>query len=180
MDPLLIVAIRSQRFIISSSSKETSRIALPLSLSSTMRFLMYSMAPTSRPLVGCAIKRTSGERLISLATITFCWLPPEREPASVTAPCAVLMSNSLMSFSAFSSMALKLSMPKGPEYLSELKSLRARFSATVRPATRPCFLLSSGMWPIPSSMRSMMVSLFMTRPERIISPPATGDSPERA
>ena len=38
---------------------------------------MYSMAPTSRPRVGCTATRRSGSLSISRAMIAFCWFPPD-------------------------------------------------------------------------------------------------------
>ena len=74
--------------MISSSSSETSRIARPSSRSATRRRCRYSIAPTSRPRVGCAAIRTFGSRAISRATTTFCWLPPESPPAARERPAA--------------------------------------------------------------------------------------------
>ena len=58
--PSYMTRIRSESDRISSSSKETSRIARPSSRSSTSRRWTNSIAPTSRPRVGCAAMRTSG------------------------------------------------------------------------------------------------------------------------
>ena len=51
--------------------------ARPSSRSSTSRRWTNSIAPTSRPRVGCAAISTRGSRSISRASTTFCWLPPE-------------------------------------------------------------------------------------------------------
>src|SRR5436305_824188 len=91
--------MRSESERISSSSSEMSRIARPLSRSSTRRRCRYSIAPTSSPRVGWAAISTFGFREISRAAITFCWFPPERPPARVSAPPPRL-SNSLISFLA--------------------------------------------------------------------------------
>ena len=80
--------MRSESEKISSSSSETSRTARPSSRSVTMRRWRYSIAPTSRPRVGCAAIRTFGSREISRATTTFCWLPPESPPAACERPAA--------------------------------------------------------------------------------------------
>ena len=42
---------------------------------------MLDCAPTSTPRVGCAAMSTLGLWLISRPTMSFCWLPPESEPA---------------------------------------------------------------------------------------------------
>ena len=55
--------IRSESERISSSSSETSRIARPSSRSSTSRRCTNSIAPTSRPRVGCAAISTFGSRV---------------------------------------------------------------------------------------------------------------------
>src|SRR5205823_14123520 len=54
--------IRSESEKISSSSREMSRIARPSPRSSTRRRCRYSIAPTSRPRVGCAATSTFGSR----------------------------------------------------------------------------------------------------------------------
>ena len=52
--PSYMTRMRSESERISSSSSETSRIARPSSRSATRRRWTYSIAPTSRPRVGCA------------------------------------------------------------------------------------------------------------------------------
>ena len=68
-------AMESER--ISSSSSETRKIARPASRCSSSRPCTNSIAPTSRPRVGCAAISTFGSPSISRARTTFCWLPPE-------------------------------------------------------------------------------------------------------
>ena len=75
--------------------------ARPSSRSSTSRRWTNSIAPTSRPRVGCAAISTLGLRSISRARMTFCWLPPESPPARVCGP-PPRTSNSRISFAAFS------------------------------------------------------------------------------
>ena len=58
---------------------------------------MYSIEPTSRPRVGCAASTSFTGTENSRATTTFCWLPPDSEPASVSID-GVRMSNSLTPF----------------------------------------------------------------------------------
>src|SRR5262249_50560366 len=84
--PSYMTRIRSDSERISSSSSETSRIARPSSLSATSRRWTNSIAPTSRPRVGCPAMRTVGLRSISRARTTFCWFPPESAPAGVCGP----------------------------------------------------------------------------------------------
>ena len=78
--------------------------ATPRSRCSTMRRCTNSIEPTSRPRVGWLASSSRTSRLISLARMTFCWLPPDRVPA---ARCVevVLTSYSATSFSAVTSFA---------------------------------------------------------------------------
>ena len=76
--PSNITMIRSLSAWISSSSTETSRIALPRSRSATICWWMNSIAPISTPRVGCPTSSTSGSRSISRAMTIFCWFPPEK------------------------------------------------------------------------------------------------------
>src|SRR5215210_2016226 len=96
MRPSYMTRIRSESERISSSSSERSRIARPSSRSSTSRRCRYSIAPTSRPRVGCAATSTFGSRATSRAATTFCWLPPESAPPGVFGP-PPRTSNSLIS-----------------------------------------------------------------------------------
>ncbi len=57
--------------------------ATPLSRWATICLCTNSIEPTSRPRVGWLASSTLLSLLISLATITFCWLPPDRVPAGV-------------------------------------------------------------------------------------------------
>src|SRR5690606_23005572 len=75
--PSNITRMRSARERISSSSTETSRIALPASRILMIWLWMNSMAPISTPRVGWPTTSTSGSRSISRASTIFCWLPPE-------------------------------------------------------------------------------------------------------
>ena len=76
--PSNITAMRSDSDRISSSSTETSRIALPSSRRRTICWWMNSIAPMSTPRVGWPTSRRSGLRSISRASTIFCWLPPEK------------------------------------------------------------------------------------------------------
>ena len=113
--PRYITAIRSARPITSSSSLETTMTAVPMSRSLITRLWMNSIDPTSTPRVGCAAMKSFSGRDSSRATITFCWLPPDRVPTGVSAE-EVRMSNcSIRSFADFA-MASGLSdrpLPNG-------------------------------------------------------------------
>ena len=60
ISPSYMTRMRSESESTSSSSSETSRTARPASRSSTSRRWTYSIAPTSRPRVGCAAMSTCG------------------------------------------------------------------------------------------------------------------------
>ena len=78
MRPSNMTRMRSASARISSSSTETSRIALPASRISIRRRWMNSMAPMSTPRVGWPTSSRSGSCSISRASTIFCWLPPEK------------------------------------------------------------------------------------------------------
>ena len=84
--PSYMTRMRSARSRISSSSNETSSTAQPASRCSTRRRCTNSIAPTSRPRVGCAASSRRGSDWISRASTTFCWLPPESARAGVSGP----------------------------------------------------------------------------------------------
>ena len=72
---------------------------------------MYSIEPTSRPRVGCAARTSFTGTENSRATTTFCWLPPESEPACVSID-GVRMSKSLTPLAARSLTASRLTIPR--------------------------------------------------------------------
>ena len=78
--------------IIKNFLKYGSSTALPSSRAAIICLWMYSIAPTSKPRVGCMAISRCGERSISRATIAFCWLPPDMLRAMVVAPCPERMS----------------------------------------------------------------------------------------
>ena len=81
-------------------------MAAPRSRSRTSALCTNSMAPTSRPRVGCTAMSRSGSRETSRAMMTFCWLPPESPAAAWSSQSSGRMSNSLMSPLVKSRMAL--------------------------------------------------------------------------
>src|SRR5262249_13639057 len=122
--PSNMTRMRSESERISSSSRETSRTALPSSRSSISRRWTNSIAPTSSPRVGWAATSTRGSRSISRARMTFCWLPPERAPPGVSGP-PPRTSNSRIRRRAISTRRLGKSQPK-----RESGGLRKSWSAT--------------------------------------------------
>src|SRR5438094_232063 len=151
-----LTAIRSDSERTSSSSAETSSTAVPSSRSWTMRRWMNSIAPMSTPRVGCAARRTFGLLPISRATITFCWLPPERLRAA-TSMLGVRTSNSFTSRRAHSRMATSFSRSWFQENLDERSRPRIEFSAMENDRTSPVPRRSSGMKATPAS-RSVRAS----------------------
>src|SRR6266508_2702651 len=141
--PRYITAIRSASANTSSSSVATSSTAVPRSRSEITRAWMNSVEPTSTPRVGwLAISSFSG-RDISRATITFCWLPPDRVPASVS-PDMHRTSNSTIRCSPASRIAAGFKAT--PEAYGDWSNTSStRFSATEKSFTRPSWLRSSGM-----------------------------------
>ncbi len=69
------------------------------------------MAPTSSPRVGCAAIRTLGSRDTSLATTSFCWLPPDSSDAFDDG-VPPRTSNSEMSSRALATIRLGRSQPR--------------------------------------------------------------------
>ena len=78
MRPSHMTRMRSESERTSSSSTETSRIALPASRMARSWRWMNSIAPMSTPRVGWPTRSTDGSRSISRASTIFCWLPPEK------------------------------------------------------------------------------------------------------
>ena len=95
----------------SSSSKLTSSTALPASRWATICLWIYSMAPTSRPRVGCTAISSSGSLSISRAMMAFCWLPPDMLRATVTGPWPERTSYCSIRRLAYSRMALRFRKP---------------------------------------------------------------------
>jgi hypothetical protein len=73
--------IVSESPMSSSRSAEMSSTASPSRRAWRMMSQMLAWAPTSTPRVGWAATSTLGSWLISRPTMSFCWLPPESEPA---------------------------------------------------------------------------------------------------
>ncbi len=102
--PRYITTTRSASAATSSSSVETSRTATPSSRSAMTRLWMNSMAPTSTPRVGwAAMNRETTGLDSSRARTTFCWFPPDSEPAGSCTP-VVRTSNSATFSSALAAM----------------------------------------------------------------------------
>src|SRR5439155_517749 len=134
--PSYMTAIRSERERTSSSSAETSRTAVPSSRSWTIRRWMNSMAPMSTPRVGWAASRTFGLLPISRATITFCWLPPDRFLAA-TSIVGVRTSNSLTRRLAHSRIATSFKTNSFHENLGLRSRPRLEFWAIEKLSTYP-------------------------------------------
>ncbi len=168
MRPSKITRMRSESDRTSSSSSETRRIARPSSRSVMSRRWTYSMAPTSRPRVGCEATSTAGSRETSRAMMTFCWLPPESDAAGAFGP-PPRTSNSVSSGAAAASMRRGKSQPCDDDGgLS--KSWSAMFSARLKSMTSPRCWRSVGMWPQPASSTSCGLAPVMSCPSTMIVP----------
>ena len=144
--------MRSLMFMTSSRSNETRRTALPASRWRSRFLWMFSIAPTSRPRVGCMARMTFSSESISRAMIAFCWLPPDMLRAVLFAPSLLRISNSSMSSSASSRRLWKRMKPWF--WNSLRKYLRiARFSSSVLSRIRPYLWRSSGTWASPCTLR---------------------------
>src|ERR671924_379799 len=136
--------MRSASESTSSISSEIRSTARPSSRSSTSRRWTNSIAPTSRPRVGCAAISTLGSRVTSRATTTFCWFPPDSADARVSGP-PPRTSNSRSRRRAQLMIRRGHNQPKRENGCSS-KSCKARFSARENSSTRPRRWRSSGMW----------------------------------
>ena len=105
---------------------------------------MYSAAPISSPRVGWAATTTSGSLESSRPTMSFCWLPPERDFAGASRPGA-WMEKARMSSRACEKTLPQRSTESGPRKSGERCLPRMEFSATVKERIRPYFQRSSGM-----------------------------------
>ena len=100
--PLLTTAILSDTFKTSSNSRDTNKTAFPKSLCSTNLLWIYSIEPTSSPLVGWTAIKKSGLDSISRPITPFCWLPPDKDLAIDFPPSPDLTSNVSIIFCAYS------------------------------------------------------------------------------
>ena len=144
ISPLYITEIVSETSIISSNSNEISNMAFPLSLCSMSVLCTYSIAPPSRPLVGCTAINKSGSFAISLAITSFCWFPPDSSLISIVLQPSGQMSYSFIKLFVNSFICFLFSTPffeKG----SSLYFSKIAFSSTVKFNMMPCFCLSSCM-----------------------------------
>ncbi len=144
--------IRSASPRISSRSEETSRIAAPAAFRASNRLWIKSAAPISTPRVGSPTIRHRGWRAISRAQRSFCWLPPDSEPAGAFG-AAGRMSKSRMCRAAASAIACGIVSP--PREKGGCRwSPRTAFSAAVSSVIRPVPRRSSGIWARPSARRA--------------------------
>ena len=97
---------REQTRSISSISEEMKVMLMPSSASFITSFWISVLVPTSMPRVGSSRIRYWGWVSSQRATMTFCWLPPERDLMGVSED-AVLMSRALMYSSAKASALLE-------------------------------------------------------------------------
>ena len=89
--------IRSLRRNTSSRSADESSTAQPELRFSMMRVWINSIAPMSTPRVGWDITSAGVSYENSRATTTFCMLPPDIEPTSVSTPAPRMSKRSYSS-----------------------------------------------------------------------------------
>ncbi len=94
---------------------------------------MSMRAPTSTPCVGSSTSRTCGWLARTLASTSFCWLPPERKRIGVSID-AVLTAKSATAWRALSASLRALSRP---EVRSRPRLRTEKFSRTGRSAKMP-------------------------------------------
>ena len=81
--PSRITRTRSLIASTSGRSDEIRMMATPARASSPISSCTSALAPTSMPRVGSSRISTVGCTSSHLASITFCWLPPDRLPTGV-------------------------------------------------------------------------------------------------
>ena len=128
------------------------------------------------PRVGSSKITTFGAIDSHFASTTFCWLPPDRVPTSVS------MEAVRMSSAALRSVALRRS---APVRISRCQAKAARlasemFSFTEDSSTSPDRLRSSGTRKMPWSMASRGARMATARPSRRTSPPTGRSTPKMA
>ena len=79
--PWLKTTTRSHRPASSSMSVEQISTGAPAAAVERISACISSLAPTSTPRVGSSSRNTDGWASSHLANTTFCWLPPDSEPA---------------------------------------------------------------------------------------------------
>ena len=178
MPPRYITAMRSASATTSSSSVDTTMTGIPASRACTIRLCTNSIEPTSSPRVGCAATSSRKSRLSSRASTTFCWLPPDNRPTSVSVPCA-RMSNSVIFSSANCSRSLNWSDPARTNGAPEDR-FSIRFSLIVNSATKPSSVRSSGTKPTPESSTERTLLPISSRPSSVMDPLARACSPRIA
>src|SRR5919106_92990 len=85
---------RTRSLIASTSgrSDEMRMIAIPARASSSMIWCTSAFAPTSMPRVGSSRMSTSGLAFSHLASMVFCWLPPDSCATGVSSDCVRIES----------------------------------------------------------------------------------------
>ena len=97
----------------------------------------------STPLVGCEAIVNAGSSDSSLATTTFCWLPPDKEPARIVTPGDLMSKVSLYSLLCLKIFFILTIPPLERGYLKY--DVPIKFSQIANLTFNPVFDLSSGM-----------------------------------
>src|SRR5215207_2497040 len=170
-----MTSTRSLSDRISSSSSDTSSTPRPASRCSSSRSCTNSIAPTSRPRLGCAATVTLGSSASSRAITTFCWLPPDSEPAVV---CGRPPRTSYCSSSGRACCSIRLGESR-PSRLSGGRrySRRARFSASEKSRMSPRRWRSSAMWPTPAASAPCTPAPVTSLPPTLMRPACGTRSP---
>src|SRR3954454_10566071 len=150
--PSCMTSTRSAIPSTSGSSEEIISTATPWAASSDISRWTSALVPTSMPRVGSSMMSTFGLVASHLASTTFCWLPPDRNPTG--SPSRWNLSWSL----AAQSRASEASAPP-PISPSALRSVRRRVRPTLRSIdisiTSPCWRRSSGTSPMPARIAAV-------------------------
>src|SRR5436309_9189477 len=138
--PSRITRMRSLMARTSGSSELMRMTAIPSWASSSMIWWTSAFAPTSRPRVGSSRMKTRGRVFSHLLRTTFCWLPPESDPAAVRTEGARMLRRSLKPCATASSAA-RLTRPNRLRYGRSVGSVT--FAAIESGKTRPSCRRSS-------------------------------------
>ena len=129
------------------------------------------------PRVGSSKMTTRLSRASHLPTTTFCWLPPDRLPASISS-LGILMEKFCFAVCTISVTFLRFTTPSLLQAMSRFgSSMLERMESFTH---RPSFLRSSGASTTPWRMASMGFLILISLPSSQISPDSLGSTPKIA
>src|SRR5215207_5113687 len=158
--PSCITSTRSAMPSTSGSSLEIISTATPRPASSLIRRWTSALVPTSIPRVGSSTISSFGSVASHLASTTFCWLPPERNPAGSSRRWNLSCSRVAHSRASRCSAALRIKPRRASMPIRVIVALRA----IERSMTSPCWRRSSGTKPIPASIAAIGLPAGIRRP----------------